>query len=106
MSPSQSLQTSMMQLIWLVSWSRKRFRPSLQELQKVTREGGRNIKGLTATATTISIINNKRGDKKVPKPILPPQLSKRAILEPDHYAISVICIMTVNALPSARIAKG
>ncbi|GKF08782.1 hypothetical protein Tco_0043006 [Tanacetum coccineum] len=106
MSPPQSFQTSIMQLVWLMSWSSNRFKPSLQELEKVPRQGGRNIKGLTATATTISIIISKTRDKKVLKPILPPQLSERAILEPDHCAISVICIMTVNALPSARIAKG
>ncbi|GKE72284.1 hypothetical protein Tco_1534325, partial [Tanacetum coccineum] len=77
----------------------------LQGLKKVTRESGRIIKGTTATTTTIPIIRSKTRDKKLLKPMLPPQLSEKVNLGTNHCTINVICIMTVSALPSAGNAK-
>ncbi|GJZ42871.1 putative reverse transcriptase domain-containing protein [Tanacetum coccineum] len=103
----QSLQLYMMPSTWPVNWLSKQFRVRLLELVKATKENGNTTKETpttititttittTTTATeTTTITNNKTGGRKLPGPMLQPQLriecqkcQRIGHLEKDYRAI-------------------
>nr|GEX22158.1 hypothetical protein [Tanacetum cinerariifolium] len=100
----QSLQLCMMPSTWLVNWSSKQFKVGLLELvkaikrnRKTTKETPTTITSTTTTTTTTTetttITNNKTGGRKLPGPMLQPQLRVEnpnvvtgTFLFNDHYA--------------------
>ncbi|GJZ59612.1 hypothetical protein Tco_0615428, partial [Tanacetum coccineum] len=105
----------MMPSTWPVNWSSKQFRVGLLELVKAIKGNGKTTKEtpptITSTTTTTTatetttITNNKTGGKKLPGPMLQPQLRVEVMLE-IYQGATVATLNTMgNALQSVRSAK-
>ncbi|GKA18813.1 putative reverse transcriptase domain-containing protein [Tanacetum coccineum] len=111
----QDLQRCMMPSTWPVNWSSKQFRVGLLELVKAIKGNGKTTKETpttitptttTTTATeTTTITNNKTGGRKLPGPMLQPQLRVEVML--GNYQGATVAILTIigDALQSVRSAK-
>ncbi|GKD97277.1 putative reverse transcriptase domain-containing protein [Tanacetum coccineum] len=111
MSLLQSLRPCMRQSIWPVNSSSNQFRVGLQELVKAIKGNGKTTKETpttitpttttTATETTI-ITSNKTGGRKLPGPMLQPQLRVGVMLE--NYQGATVATLTImdNTLQSVR----
>nr|GEU50120.1 putative reverse transcriptase domain-containing protein [Tanacetum cinerariifolium] len=111
-----SKEMSLLQSLQLpVNWSSKQFRIGLLELVKSIKGNGKTTKEtpttITPTTTTITatktttITNNKTGGRKLPRPMLQPQLRLGVMLGIYHVANIVTLAIMVNALQSVRSAK-
>ncbi|GJT46508.1 putative reverse transcriptase domain-containing protein [Tanacetum coccineum] len=87
---------------WPMNWLSKQFRVGLPELVKAIKGSGKTIKETTTTTTTITtttvtetttITNNKIGDRKLPGPILQPQLRIEVML--GIYQSATVATFTI-----------
>ncbi|GJQ92259.1 hypothetical protein Tco_0003398 [Tanacetum coccineum] len=110
------MQLCMMPSTWLVNWSSKQFRVGILELvktikgnRKTTKETPTTITSTTTTTTivikTTTITNNKTGGRKLPGPMLQPQLKVEVMLE--IYQGATIATLTTmgNAFQSVESDK-
>nr|GEX34759.1 hypothetical protein [Tanacetum cinerariifolium] len=83
---SSKMQLCMMPSTWPVNWSSKQFRVRLLELVKAIKGNGKTTKETPTTITptttktrteTTTITNNKTGGRKLPGPMLQPQLREK-----------------------------
>ncbi|GKF18615.1 hypothetical protein Tco_0063533, partial [Tanacetum coccineum] len=91
---------------WPVNWLSKQFRVGLPELVKAIKGSGKTTKETTTTATeTTTITNNKTGGRKLPEPMMYPQL-KIGVMLGIYQGETVATLTTMdNALQSVRSAK-
>ncbi|GJU58908.1 putative reverse transcriptase domain-containing protein [Tanacetum coccineum] len=104
----------MMPSTWPVNWSSKQFMVGLLELVKAIKGNRRTTKETpttitptttTITATETTITNNKTGGRKLPGPMLQPQLRVGVMLGICQGATVVTLTTMGNALQSVRSAK-
>nr|GEZ88160.1 putative reverse transcriptase domain-containing protein [Tanacetum cinerariifolium] len=105
----QSWQLYMMPSTWLMNWLSKQFRVGLPELVKAIKGSEKTTKETPTTTTTVTetttIINNKIGGRKLPGPMLQPQL-RVWVMRGTYQGATVATLTTMgNVLQSVESAK-
>nr|GFC58270.1 putative reverse transcriptase domain-containing protein [Tanacetum cinerariifolium] len=104
----------MMPTTWPVNWLSKQFRVGLPELVKAIKGNGKTTKETPITITptttttvteTTAITNNKTGGKKLPGPMLQPQLRVGVMLG-TYQGVTVATLTIIgNVLQSVKSDK-